>query len=158
MGFFQDPYESNPPVLRWWVKPLSTTLARWSPHRQVLTHKVWPPHDLKKTCEKTWTCTVITLWTTSGSPLESSTKWRAFNFLESGNMYLYYISTFYGPQAHPFCRGFWRGYEKTTRFPRGNQHIYIYIPGTHLSFVLPPKEGLFQSKQGTFGFQVYIYI
>ena len=29
-----------------------------------------------------------------------------------------------------------------------------YLPGTHLSFVLPPKEGLFQSKQGTFGFQV----
>ena len=35
---------------------------------------------------------------------------------------------------------------------------YIYIPGTHLSFVLPPKKGLFQSKQGTFGFEVYIYI
>ena len=32
-----------------------------------------------------------------------------------------------------------------------------YIPGTHLSFVFPPKQGLFQSKQGTFGFQVYIY-
>ena len=35
--------------------------------------------------------------------------------------------------------------------------ICIYIPGTHLSIVLPPKEGLFQifqSKQGTFGFQV----
>jgi len=28
-------------------------------------------------------------------------------------MYLYYISTFYGPQAHPFCRGFWRGYGKS---------------------------------------------
>ncbi len=34
-------------------------------------------------------------------------------------------------------------------------NIYIYIPGTHLSVVLPPKEGLLQSKQGTFGFQVY---
>ena len=36
--------------------------------------------------------------------------------------------------------------------------IFTYIPGTHLSFVFPPKQGLFQSKQGTFGFQVYIYI
>ena len=35
---------------------------------------------------------------------------------------------------------------------------YIYIPGTHLSFVLFPKEGLLQQKQGSFGFQVYIYI
>ena len=35
---------------------------------------------------------------------------------------------------------------------------YKYTPRTHLSFVLPPKQGLFQSKQGTFGFQVYIYI
>ena len=35
----------------------------------------------------------------------------------------------------------------------------MYIPGTHSSFVLPPKQGLFQSKQGApFGFQVYIYI
>ena len=34
--------------------------------------------------------------------------------------------------------------------------IDIYVPGTHLSFVFPPKQGLFQSKQGTFGFQVYI--
>ena len=25
-------------------------------------------------------------------------------------------------------------------------------------FVLPPKDGLFESKQGTFGFRVYIYI
>jgi len=33
---------------------------------------------------------------------------------------------------------------------------YQYIPGTHLSFVLPPKQGLFQSKQGTFGFQVFM--
>ena len=30
----------------------------------------------------------------------------------------------------------------------------VYIPGTHLSFVLPPKQGFFQSKHGTFGFQV----
>ncbi len=29
---------------------------------------------------------------------------------------------------------------------------------TVIYLVLPPKEGLFQSKQGTFGFQVYIYI
>ena len=36
------------------------------------------------------------------------------------------------------------------------KNIYIYIPGTHLSFVLAPKQGLFQSKQGSFGFQVYI--
>ena len=36
-------------------------------------------------------------------------------------------------------------------------YIYMYIPGTYLSFVLPPKEGLFQSKQGSFGFQVYTY-
>ena len=34
----------------------------------------------------------------------------------------------------------------------------IYIPGSHLSFVLPLKEGLFQLKQWTFGFQVYMYI
>ena len=32
----------------------------------------------------------------------------------------------------------------------------ISIPGTHLSFVFPPKQGLFQSKQGTFGFQVLV--
>ena len=35
-------------------------------------------------------------------------------------------------------------------------HIYIYLePVWGLN---PPKEGLFQSKQGSFGFQVYIYI
>ena len=45
-------------------------------------------------------------------------------------------------------------------FPRsfvshlGRLSLY-YIPGTHLSFVFPPKECLFQSKQGSFGFQVY---
>ena len=36
-----------------------------------------------------------------------------------------------------------------------------YIPGTSLSSILgfnPPKQGPFQSKQGSFGFQVYIYI
>ena len=31
----------------------------------------------------------------------------------------------------------------------------VYVPGTNL---LPLKEGLFKSKQGTFGFQVCIYI
>ena len=31
-------------------------------------------------------------------------------------------------------------------------------PGSHLSFVLPLKEGLFQLKQGTFGFQVCMFI
>lgn len=32
-------------------------------------------------------------------------------------------------------------------------YLYLlYIPGSHLSFVLPPKEDLFQSKQGTIGF------
>ena len=40
--------------------------------------------------------------------------------------------------------------------------IYIYyIPGTSLSSILgfnPPKQGPFQSKQGSFGFQVIIYI
>ena len=36
------------------------------------------------------------------------------------------------------------------------EYIYIYIPGTHLSVVLPPKGGLFQSKQRTFGFHVYV--
>ena len=40
--------------------------------------------------------------------------------------------------------------------PGGIICIFIYVPGTHLSFVLPLKEGLFQSKQGTFGFQVCI--
>ena len=40
----------------------------------------------------------------------------------------------------------------------GFQTVLPYIPGTHLSSVLSPKEGLFQSKQGTFGFQVYIFI
>ena len=34
--------------------------------------------------------------------------------------------------------------------------VYVYMLGTHLSFVFPLKEGLFQLKQGTFGFQVYI--
>ena len=40
----------------------------------------------------------------------------------------------------------------------------LYIAGTCLSSVFgllgfnPPKQGLFQSKQGSFGFQVYIYI
>ena len=39
--------------------------------------------------------------------------------------------------------------------------IYIYIPGTHLSFVSPPQEAFSQSKQASFGLQVYtvtIYI
>ena len=36
------------------------------------------------------------------------------------------------------------------RFP-GGFYKYVRISGTHLSFVLPPKEDLFQSKQGTFG-------
>ena len=31
-----------------------------------------------------------------------------------------------------------------------------WLPGSHLSLVLPPKQGLFQSKQWTFGFQVCI--
>ena len=38
-------------------------------------------------------------------------------------------------------------------------YIHNYIPGTCLSFVLglkPLKKALFQSKQGSFGFQVYI--
>ena len=33
----------------------------------------------------------------------------------------------------------------------------LNIPGTHLSFVLPPKQGLFQSKQESFGFPVFPY-
>ena len=37
-------------------------------------------------------------------------------------------------------------------------YVHIYIPGTHLSFVFIPKEGLFQSKQGSFGLQVNIYV
>ena len=69
MGFFQDPYESNPPVLRWWVKPLSTTLARWSPH---------PSSSHSQSLAAPWPEKTI---------------------------------------------------EKTTRFPRGNQHIYIYSFG-----------------------------
>ncbi len=32
----------------------------------------------------------------------------------------------------------------------------ICLPGTCLSCLNPPKQGLFQSKQGSFGFQVYI--
>ena len=36
--------------------------------------------------------------------------------------------------------------------------LYIYIPGTHLSPILPPKEALFQSKQReSFRFQVCVY-
>ena len=41
-------------------------------------------------------------------------------------------------------------------------HIYIYTPGTQMTSIFwrstPQKQGLFQSKQGSFGFQVYIYI
>ena len=37
---------------------------------------------------------------------------------------------------------------------------YTYILGTQMTFIFedqpPPKQGLFQSKQGSFGFQVYI--
>lgn len=36
--------------------------------------------------------------------------------------------------------------------------IYIYIPETHVVYVFPPKEGLLQSKEGSFRFLVYIYI
>ena len=43
-----------------------------------------------------------------------------------------------------------------TDFHRYPKVYNAYVPGTHLSFVLPPKEGIFQLKQGTFGFQVYI--
>ena len=86
-------------------KQNSEVSTKWQPG--LIKHNQADP---QKTSTNTRTCTVITLWTPSGSPLESPTKWRAFNFLESGNMYLYYISTFYGPQAHPFCRGIWRGY------------------------------------------------
>ena len=43
------------------------------------------------------------------------------------------------------------------RLREGNFDTYC-IPGTLWSFVLPPKEGLFQLKQGTFGFQVYTYL
>ena len=35
-------------------------------------------------------------------------------------------------------------------------NIYIYIPGTHLSSFLPPREDLFQSKQRSFRFQVCV--
>ena len=50
------------------------------------------------------------------------------------------------------------------------EHIYIYVyymsslinylePVCPLFLAMaPPKQGLFQSKQGSFGFQVYIYI
>ena len=34
--------------------------------------------------------------------------------------------------------------------------VCIYAWNPFKSFVLPLKEGLFQLKQGTFGFQVYI--
>ena len=106
----------------WMHERVKVNVRQPSVSKTATTHRAstkWQPGLMKhnqadppKTSTNTRTCTVITLWTTSGSPLESSTKWRAFNFLESGNMYLYYISTFYGPQAHPFCRGFWRGYKK----------------------------------------------
>ena len=104
----------------WMHERVKVNVRQPSVSKTATTHRAstkWQPGLMKhnqadppKTSTNTRTCTVITLWTTSGSQLESSTKWRAFNFLESGNMYLYYISTFYGPQAHPFCRGFWRGY------------------------------------------------
>jgi len=38
-----------------------------------------------------------------------------------------------------------------TDFHRYPKIYNAYVPGTHLSFVLPPKEGIFQLKQGTFG-------
>ena len=40
--------------------------------------------------------------------------------------------------------------------PINVNEVYAHIPGTHLSFVLPPNEGPFQSKQGSFGFQVIV--
>ena len=38
--------------------------------------------------------------------------------------------------------------------------VYIYLEPVCPLFLgfNPPKHGLFQSKQGSFGFQVYIYI
>ena len=42
-----------------------------------------------------------------------------------------------------------------------NMYIYISIPGTCLSLILgfnPPKQGPFQQKQWSFGFQVYILL
>ena len=47
------------------------------------------------------------------------------------------------------------------RCPNIYIYVYIYIPGTHLSFVSPPQEAFSQSKQASFGLQVYtvtIYI
>ena len=38
------------------------------------------------------------------------------------------------------------------------EFLFSYVPGTCLSSILgfnPPKQGLFQSKQGSFGFQVF---
>ena len=52
-------------------------------------------------------------------------------------------------------RRLYKTYRHMVLFICINNYKYIYIPGTHLSFVLPPKQGLFQSKQGTL---VYIYI
>ena len=60
------------------------------------------------------------------------------------------------------------GVSQSSSKRRRNLHVFkcwstsrIYIPGTCLSSIVshdPPKQGLFQSKQGSFGFQVYIYI
>ena len=39
---------------------------------------------------------------------------------------------------------------------------FLYTPGTPMTSIFegqpPPKQGLFQQKQGSFGFHVYIYI
>ena len=116
----------------WTHERVKVKVRQPSVSKTATTHRVstkWQPGlikhnqaDPQKTSTNTRTCTVITLWTPSGSPLESPTKWRAFNFLESGNMYLYYISTFYGPQSHPFCRGIWRVYCYS---PKGLAHSRI---------------------------------
>ena len=49
---------------------------------------------------------------------------------------------------------------KATCKLKKNDVTYIYLEPKWPLFlkVIPPKQGLFQSKQGSFGFQVYIYI
>ena len=58
-------------------------------------------------------------------------------------------------QASAMCRTIpcWRVWCKMLQV---DMTLWWCIPGKHLSFVLSPKEDLFQSKQGIFGFQVIL--
>lgn len=38
-----------------------------------------------------------------------------------------------------------------------SRNIHLFTPGTQMTTFYPPKQGLFQSKQVSVGFQVYIY-